>query len=271
MGVFLGAYFTPNGSYVMQDAEDGNRTAQVESLERVRDEIDGFDPDALVVVSPHWLARRAFYVESGSRHVNVNDYPLLPQPFGRRYFSYEVDGDPELARGIVRSGRQQALPVEEKDYGIDHGAFTALRVMGNVRPVVLVSTSLRSYEECGRWGKALRAAVEESDRRVVVLCPGNLSHRLDMRVDTEGREYDPTLGRFDETALELVASGRYGRPDRDIPEDLFDAAQPETGLRTFSILSGLTGGLPGEVVSYVGFKFSVGDATLRFVPAVVGS
>ena len=264
MGELLSAYYTPNGSYLMQDQEDGRRTPQIDSFEQVRAEIETAAPDAIVAVSPHWMPRRAFYVEDSIRHFNVNDYPLLPQPFGRRYFQYTVDGHPALARAIVAAARAAGLPSETKEYGIDHGAFTALRVMGITRPVVPVATSARPHAECRQWGQAIRTAIEATDLRVVALCPGNLSHRLDLRQDTEADEYDSDLSRFDEAALELVTSGGYGTPTESLDTALLKKASPETGLRTFSILHGLTGGAPGEVMMYKGFKYSVGDATVRF-------
>lgn len=264
MGEYLGAYFTPNGSYLMQDAADGLRTTQLDTFAQVEAEIEAADPDALVVVTPHWLPRRSFYVENGLHHYQTNDYPLLPQAWGRRYFEYDVAGDPHLADAIVAAGADFGVPVEPKDYGIDHGAFTSLKVMRNSRPVVVASTGLRSYEESIKWGRAIRAGIENSGRRVSVLCPGNLSHRLDLREDVDEDGYDAQMKEFDETALNLVKLGNYGYPLQDIPRELFEAASPETGLRTFPILWGITGGSAGEVMAYVGFKKSVGDAFVRF-------
>lgn len=267
MGQLLAAYFTPNGSYLMQDHEDGNRTPQIESLEEVREQIEQGDPDAIVAVSPHWQPRRAFYVEDSVRHFNVNDYPLLPQPFGRRYFRYVVDGDPHLATQIVSEAIRRGLPAEAKEYGIDHGAFTALRVLENTRPVVPVATGLRPHEECRTWGAAIRAAIERSGKRVIALCPGNLSHRLDLRQDTEENEYEPRLADFDQAALGLLTSGEYQDPLSALDPTLCQFAAPETGLRTFSVLHGITGGSPGEVMSYKPYKYSIGDVVVRFKPS----
>ena len=56
MGDVLKAYFVPNGSYLMEMAEDGDRVSAVEALQAIGREIrTTLRPDAIVVASPHWL------------------------------------------------------------------------------------------------------------------------------------------------------------------------------------------------------------------------
>lgn len=265
MGRVLAGYFTPNASYVMQDHDDNHDTSQVRAMARIADEIAELDPDTVVVVSPHWQPRSTFLVEDSAWLHNVNDYPLLPQPFGRRYFEYQAPGDPTLAHAIIAAAHAAGLPARASEYGLDHGAFTALHVMENNRPVAPVSTSFRPHAECHRWGRAIRQAVLQSDRDVVALFPGNLSHRLDLRKDTEQEDYDARCADFDKVALELIQAGQYQSLHEMIEPKLVAAATPETGLRTFSILHGLMDGAPGDLIDYKGYKFGVGDATVRFV------
>lgn len=258
------AYFTPNASYVMRDHQDGVDTPQVRSVLAVADDIRSAGADVVVAVSPHWQTRSSFFADDSWALYSINDYPLLPQPFGRPYFSYSCPGHPELASLLVDHARARGLTAGVRDYGLDHGAFTALKVMDLELPVVPVTTSVRPHGECREWGAAIREAADASGLTVVAVCPGNLSHRLDLRSESDEEDYDPDCARFDEEAIRQIEQGEYAALHETIDADLVAAAAPETGLRTFSILHGLTGGSKGETLMYKGHIYGVGDATIKF-------
>ena len=229
--------------------------------QKIRDELA---PDAVVVASPHWLPLSGYFVDTGDVHESFNDYPLRPQDFGRRLFSYTLPGHPELARHIIEAGQAAGLETAHKTYGIDHGAFCPLKVMGLRLPTVPVSTSRRSFAETLRWGAAIRAAIEASDLRVVLLAPGNLTHRLDLRVDEgSGETYLPEGAAFDKAVIEYVESGRTAEIGEIDPE-LWKTAAPEADGRPLFILAGAAGSGRGEVVHYQETKYSIGDATFAF-------
>jgi aromatic ring-opening dioxygenase catalytic subunit (LigB family) len=265
MGQVLRAYFVPNGSYLMELAEDGVGGPSVEALQAIGREVrTGLRPDALIVASPHWQPKSAFFVDPGQRHESFNDYVLRPAPFGRRFFAYEAPGDPELARVLIEAGRAAGLPVGAKEYGLDHGAFCPLKVMDVPQiPTVPISISQRSSRETLLWGGAIRRAVESSDRRVVVLAPGNLTHRLDLRAEEERVAFFAPGAEFDRLVIELVTAGRTLELDKIDPELLRQAA-PEAGNRPFFLLAGVTGNAPGRLLAYHGMRYSVGDATFAF-------
>jgi aromatic ring-opening dioxygenase catalytic subunit (LigB family) len=268
MGDVLKAYFVPNGSYLMEMAEDGETVSAVETLRRIGEEIrTALRPDCIVVASPHWLPKSAFFVDDGVRHESFNDYPLRPAPFGRRFFSYTAAGDPVLGGAIVAAAREGALPVATKVYGLDHGAFCPLKVMDvSGIPTVPISTSRRSFDESVRWGEAVRRGVQSTDRRVVVIAPGNLTHRLDLRGDDEREAYYAPGARFDKVVIDLVTSGR-SLDIQKIDPDLLREAAPEADARPLYFLAGVTGNAPGLLLQYQGMKYSVGDATFVFEPA----
>ena len=268
MADVLKAYFVPNGSYLMEMAEDGEKVSAVETLQAIGREIrDVLRPDTIVVASPHWLPKSAFFVDDSPQHESFNDYPLRPAPFGRRFFSYSAAGDPVLARAIVASAREAGVPADTKVYGFDHGAFCPLKVMdlGGI-PTVPISTSRRSFDESVRWGEAVRRAAQSAGRRVVVISPGNLTHRLDLRGDDERESYLPLGAQFDNVMIDLVTSGRTLDIAKIDPELLREAA-PEADGRPLYFLTGVTGNPRGELLQYQGFKYSVGDATFGFEPA----
>jgi aromatic ring-opening dioxygenase catalytic subunit (LigB family) len=267
MADVLKAYFVPNGSYLMEMAEDGDKVSAVETLQRIGREIrEVLRPDTIVVASPHWLPKSAFFVDDSPHHESFNDYPLRPAPFGRRFFSYTAAGDPVLARAIIAAAREVGVPAGTKVYGFDHGAFCPLKVMDlSGIPTVPISTSRRSFDESVRWGEAVRGAARASGRRVVVISPGNLTHRLDLRGDDERESYLPLGAKFDKVMIDLVTSGRTLDIAKIDPEMLREAA-PEADGRPLYFLAGVTGNPRGELLQYQGFKYSVGDATFAFEP-----
>ena len=268
MADVLKAYFVPNGSYLMEMAEDGEQVSAVEALQRIGREIrEVLQPDAVVIASPHWLPKSAFFADDSPHHESFNDYPLRPAPFGRRFFSYAAAGDPALARAIVAAAQQAALPVGTKIYGFDHGGFCPLKVMGlEDIPTVPISTSQRSFDESVRWGQAVRRAVQSAGRRAVVIAPGNLTHRLDLRGDDERDAYYAPGAKFDTLMIDLVTSGRT-LEIASIDPTLYREAAPEADGRPLFFLAGLTGNAPGTLLQYQGMKYSVGDATFAFEPA----
>ena len=268
MGDVLKAYFVPNGSYLMEMAADGDTVSAVVALRDIGHEIrTTLRPDVIVVASPHWLPKSAFFVDAGAQHESFNDYPLRPAPFGRRFFSYTAAGDPALARAIVEAAREAGLPAGTKVYGFDHGAFCPLKVMDLAAiPTVPISTSRRSFEESVRWGAAVRRAAQSTGRRVVVIAPGNLTHRLDLRGDDERDAYYAPGAKFDHLMIDLVTSGRSVDIHKIDPELLREAA-PEADGRPLYFLAGVSGHAPGRLLQYQGMKYSVGDATFAFEPA----
>lgn len=264
MGEVLKAYFVPNGSYLMEFAEDGAGGPSVEALQGIGREIqEELRPDALIVASPHWMPKSGFFVDDSPHHESFTDYPLRPAPFGRRLFSYSTSGDPPLAQALIAAGQAAGLPVRAKVYGLDHGAFCPLKVMGVRLPTVPISISQRSFEECVQWGHVIRQTIEGMNRRVVVIAPGNLTHRLDLRQEEEREGFFPPGAEFDRLVIDLVTSGR-SLELAEIHAELTRQAAPEAGSRPLFLIAGVTGNAPGRLLCYHGMKYSVGDATFAF-------
>jgi aromatic ring-opening dioxygenase catalytic subunit (LigB family) len=264
MGELLKAYFVPNGSYLMQEDEDGTPDPSVDALRAIGKEIQNdLRADVMIVVSPHWQTKSGFFVDAGRHHTSFTDYPLLPAKFGRRPFSYEAEGDPDLALAIVQSAKSMGLNAGTKTYGLDHGAFCPVKVMRVNCKIVPLTITQRPFKECAIWGRAIREAVEKSSRRAVLVAPGNLTHRLDLRHDNEAEAYLDKGKQFDELVIDLVTAGKFDELERIDPA-LLKTAAPEAGLRPLILIQGATGGQPGRLLCYHGMKYSVGDATFDF-------
>ena len=264
-GELLRSYFVPNGSYLMELAEDGSTAAQVKVLQAIGREIDqDLRAEVIIVASPHWLPKSGFFVDPGDIHESFHDYVLRPAPFGRRFYTHVLPGNPALAQALIAAGQAEGLPVRAKTYGLDHGAFCPLKVMGIRLPTVPISISQRSYDECVHWGRVIRETVEKSGKRAVLVSPGNLCHRLDLRDENaKSGEYFEEGKRFDALVTELVTRGR-SLELVNIDRDLWKAAAPEADGRPFFLIAGASGHAPGRLLQYQGAIYSVGDATFAF-------
>lgn len=68
-GELLRSYFVPNGSYLMELAEDGSPAAQVQALQAIGRAVEqDLEADAVIVASPHWLPKSGFFVDPGEIH-----------------------------------------------------------------------------------------------------------------------------------------------------------------------------------------------------------
>jgi aromatic ring-opening dioxygenase catalytic subunit (LigB family) len=260
----LKSYFVPNGSYLMELAEDGSSASQVQVLQAIGQAIEKeLKADAIIVASPHWQPKSAFFVDRGGIHESFHDYVLRPAEFGRRYYTHVLPGAPQLAKALIEAGQAEGLLVKEKTYGLDHGAFCPLKVMGVKLPTVPISMSQRSFDETVRWGRAIRKAVEQSGLRVVLVAPGNLCHRLDLRDEAAREGYFPQGEEFDRQVVDLVSSGRT-RELANMDRALWQAAAPEADCRPLFLIAGASGDAAGQLLQYHGAIYSVGDATFAF-------
>lgn len=257
------SYFVPNGSYLMELAEDGSDAPQVCALRDIGSELEKEKVDAVIVASPHWLPKSAFFVDCGDIHESFHDYVLRPAAFGRRFYTHTLPGAPKLAKALVAAGHAAGLPVKEKTYGLDHGAFCPLKVMGTRIPTIPISMSQRPHQQCFEWGKVIRSAVDKSGMRVALVAPGNLCHRLDLRDEKAGGSYFAEGKEFDRQVCEYVVAGR-SRDISKIDRKLWEAAAPEADLRNLFLIAGASGESAGHLMQYEGAIYSVGDATFAF-------
>lgn len=229
--------------------------------------VEEFDPDAIVLMSPHApLVADGFLIDDSQRV----EGDLAQFGATRPRFSYP--GDPELARRIAETATDAGVPVALRKGdlrlspgALDHAAIVPMSFIDrNGRwPVVELSLSWLSYDIHHRLGTAVREAAASLGRRIVFLASGDCSHRL---LPGAPAGYDPRGADFDKALVQALSSGDYealGRLDPTLVE-----AAGECGLRSFVTLGGVLEGLVTEtrVLSYEG-PWGVGYLTAIAGPA----
>ena len=232
-----------------------------EAMQHVAQEIAQIAPDTIIVISPH------------APHMNdrfvLSSVPVLRGDMRRFHapnVSLRKDTDIELATRIYTESLRKGISVllyEDDDFFIDHGALVPLYFVEKQYhdyKLLLISLSERSYEEHYKLGKCISNAAAASDRKVVLIASGDLSHRLTPDGPYGFAEEGPV---FDNRVTELM---RDGRTDdiRNIDPKISDPAG-ECGLRSLIIMSGALSGkdYTSDFLSYEG-PFGVGYAVCAY-------
>jgi AmmeMemoRadiSam system protein A len=226
--------------------------ASLAALERARDALVHFAPEAIVLMSPHAPAvYDAFLVDTSS------EYTGSLEQFGDSQV-YRYPGDPELAQAIVGCIDAAGIPVAPRNADarlrpkwLDHASIVPLSFIeptGRI-PVVVLSLSYRDYADHRRVGQAVAEAAARLGRRVAFLASGDMSHRLKPGA---AAGFSPRGAELDEAIVRRVQSGEF-EGLMDLDPELVEAGG-ECGLRSLITLGGFSGPdpVPSRVLSYEG-------------------
>ncbi|CAB3772660.1 MULTISPECIES: protocatechuate 3,4-dioxygenase [Burkholderia] len=174
-------------------------------FEQLRVLLAASKPDVIIAMADcHFQSfdTGAFVVGTASSHEGSMAF------FKRPDIDLRLQGEPELARTIVRDIRARGLEVEDAgEVQLDHGFIVPMRLLLPTpdTPVIPIITQPgRSFSPFNAriFGEALRPVIESSGKRVAILGTGGLSHWLDPGkfgfVDVE----------FDRYILDLLEAGQ---------------------------------------------------------------
>lgn len=225
----------------------------IHAMESARALLEEFEPDVLVLMSPHApLVSDGFLVDDSVRLEGD-----LAQ-FGATAPHITVPGDPALAAAIAEQARGAGVPVILRGTHLrlspgllDHAAVVPLSFIDRDGrwPVVEVSLSWLTYRAHRRFGHAIREAAEGLGRRIAFIASGDCSHRL---LPGAPAGYDPSGVAFDSALVDHIGRGDY-RALESLEPALVESAG-ECGLRSFITLGGFLEGTRSEtrLLSYEG-------------------
>lgn len=265
MGKIAGTFIFPHPPIMVEEvgkAEAKRVAASIDGAMEASGRIAGIKPDTIVIITPHGtLLRDAMTIASDERL----EGDLVR--FGAAGVKLSFENDLELVDKIMEQADKKktyCIPMREdvkKTYrlepGLDHGAIIPLYFVNkNYKDFKLVhiTYSLLSRDQHYKLGIAIRDAVAELDRKVVIIASGDLSHRL---TEDAPAGFDPRGAEFDEKYMELIKTGEI-KELMSIPDDILDAAG-ECGYNSTVVLMGCLDGcsVRGEILSYEG-PFGVG-------------
>jgi 3,4-dihydroxyphenylacetate 2,3-dioxygenase len=224
-------------------------------------------PDAVILLSAHWATTFKPYVDVAARHHGMLTAMECPDLLGS--IAYDFPGDADLGARIAGHALAAGIPAvatAEPNHVLDYGTILPLRYLipdQNLPVVPISSCVLSSLAEYMRFGAAIRAAVEESDRRVAIVASSAFAHNL-----VRGPEIWPTAEEksIDDHLIHLLTTGELAEARAILPAFVTRAKYEMGGKPIAALLGALGDGFRGEFYAY-GPSSGSGNPVLAFEPA----
>jgi 3,4-dihydroxyphenylacetate 2,3-dioxygenase len=164
------------------ELNDGKEISLVPGLKRLRAEIfELLDYDTVVVLDSHWHTTVEFVVSAQPRRAGLFTSDELPRGMCR--IPYDWRGDPELAHAIAAQADRHGTwitPIDDPYLPVQYATVNLWVYLGrglDKRWITISNTAQTGdTEDFLRLGRALAAAIAGTDRKVVLLASGALSH-----------------------------------------------------------------------------------------------
>jgi 4,5-DOPA dioxygenase extradiol len=217
-------------------------------------------PEAILVVSAHWLSRNGVAVSATEKPETIYDFgPFHPDLFR---IAYPAPGAPRQAQRIAALLEDQAVRVDRRR-GLDHGAWTVLLHLVPAADIPVFQLSIDAARPPQFHYDLARELNPLRSEGVMIIGSGNIVHNL-RRIDWEDANA-PTedwARTFDETAKDLILTRRH---DELIQYDRleFASAAVPTNDHYLPLLYAIGLQQPGETVQFLFEGFHYANISMR--------
>lgn len=288
MGEIIGVGLISHAPTIMFDEaarrelNDGKEISLVPGLVRLRNEVlDRLRPDTIVIIDSHWETTVEHVLsahEHRSGHMTSSELPR-----GMVAVPYDYDGDPELALLAAKIGDELGTPThasQDDHLPVYYATVNLVHYLHKGEKVVSISVvQTGEPDDFLTMGRAIGEAVDQLDRKVVVLASGGLSHTFWPLSEIPKHEASdpvhiitPQARAADEQRLEWMKTGDHRR----IVETMDDYMphNPEGDFGHYLMMLGSVGGVdctaPGEMFSDYENATGTGQAHVWFERPVGG-
>lgn len=232
----------------------------IRSFERIAEEIADIKPDTIVLSSPHAPSfADYFHISDGDEA--TGDFGLFRAPQVRVHATYDKDLIHHIGKFCAETFFP-AGPDANADAALDHGTMVPLYFINKLYTdykLVRVGLSGLSLDDHFLFGKFIDKCVSVSDKKVVFIASGDLSH---CQKEEGPYGYKPEGPAYDAKLMDTLRDGDL-KALLSFPEDLMREAA-ECGHRSFVIMAGALDDTPYdiEVLSHeatfgVGYGFAI--------------
>ncbi len=211
----------------LNNGADSTLVAGLQELRRAVFEV--LDYDTVVVLDSHWATTVEFVVTAQDRRAGLFTSEELPRGMVRR--PYDFPGDPELARAVAARADEHGTwitAIDDPYLPIFYATTNLWEYLGrglDKRWVSIGVCQTADTEDNLRLGRALGQAIAETDRKVVLIASGALSHtfwplrelRKHEAADVE-HIFTPQAAAADFQRLEWFRHGDHARVLETMPE-----------------------------------------------------
>jgi aromatic ring-opening dioxygenase catalytic subunit (LigB family) len=258
------------------DLNEGKEISLVPGLERLRAEVfDVLDFETVILIDSHWHTTVEFVVAAHPVRAGLFTSDELPR--GMRRIPYDWRGDPELAHAIAAHGDAEGTwitPIDDPCLPVHYATVNLWTYLGCGLDRQWVSVSNTAYtgdtEDFMRAGRAIGAAIKATDRKVVLIASGALSHTFwplrELRAHeasdiTHIRTAEARLA--DEERIAWLRAGDHARVIDTMNE--FLAVRPEAKFAHYLMMVAALGGgavtAPGRAFS--DYENSIGTGQMH--------
>lgn len=164
-----------------RELNGGKEISLVPALRQIRAEkFENDDYDTVLVLDSHWFTTVEFVITSHARRAGLFTAEELPRGMCR--IPYEWRGDPEFARNIAsfaESNGTWITPIDDEYLPLYYPSINLWSYLGKGLDKQWLSMSVcqtGDIDDFLRVGRAIGQAVEMTDRRVIIIATGSLSH-----------------------------------------------------------------------------------------------
>lgn len=187
MGEVLAVSLTSHAPTIMMprdlryELNEGKEISLVPGLERMREEkLAALDVDTIIILDTHWFTTVEHVITAQDRFTGTFTSAELPR--GMAAVPYDYPGDPELADAIAAQGAYVDTPLHASHdpyLPIFYATINLVKYLRTGERVISVSIAQTGEaDDFMRVGQAIGRAVATTDRKVVILASGGMSHRF---------------------------------------------------------------------------------------------
>ena len=257
MGEVVGAGLLAHVPTIMLPPEtrlelnEGKEISLVPGLRQLRQEVfETLDYDTVVVLDSHWFTTVEFVVTAQDRRAGLFTAEELPRGMCR--IPYDWRGDPELAFAMAQAGERHSTwvtAIDDPYLPLYYATLNLWKFLGEGLDRRWVSVSVAQTgvtEDFLRAGRALGDAIAQSDRTVLLIASGALSHTFwKLRELRDHEASDPSHIRTPEAYaadLERIAWFKAGDHKRVLDTmDEFMRYRPEAMFAHYLMMIGALG------------------------------
>ncbi|MGE5257789.1 MAG: 4,5-DOPA dioxygenase extradiol [Hyphomicrobiales bacterium] len=217
-------------------------------------------PEAILVVSAHWLSRSGVAVSATEHPETIYDFgPFHPDLFR---ITYPAPGAPRHARRIAEPISAPTVRIDLRR-GLDHGAWTVLMHLFPAAQIPVFQLSIDIALPPQYHYDLARRLLPVQSESIMVIGSGNIVHNLE-RVDWEDENApaEDWARAFDETAKNLILTQRQDGLIHCEQLEFVRTAIP-TNDHYLPMLYTLGVQQPGEAVQYLFEGFQYANISMR--------
>ena len=216
---------------IRREINNGEDTTLVSGLHQLRREVfDTVDYDTVVVLDSHWATTVEFVVTAQERRSGLFTSEELPRGMSQR--PYDFPGDPELAHAVAAHAADHGTwitAISDDHLPIFYATTNVWEFLGQGLPdkrwVSIGVCQTADAEDNLRLGRALGDAIEATDRKVLLIASGALSHTFwplrqlrDHEAAGVQHIFTPEAAAADAARIDWFKRGEHARVLETMPE-----------------------------------------------------